>query len=138
MGDTMAGRGFGSGRKQNDQALDDDALLAAAQIIQPDQAEAEDGRGIHAIGCSGDGGDTGLSFPQECARVTGRQAVLEGLLGADFGELPARELAGAETAPTSPEEPGAAPPAPAPPALPTHAAPETFATTPRAPLPPEP
>src|SRR5579872_5997040 len=107
----MAGRGFGSGGKQNDEALDDHALLAAAQIVEPDQAEAEDRRGVHTIGRGGDGGETGLSFTQEGAREAGREAVLEVLLGADLGEFPGRELAGEETAEALAEDQAAAAPA---------------------------
>ena len=74
-----------------------EALLTAAQMIEPDQAEGEQARGI-AFGRCADGRPGGLAAAQEGARIAGRETGLQIRLGADFSQRPVRELACEELA----------------------------------------
>ena len=61
------------------------ALLAAAQMVKPDQAEGEQSRWI-AFGRRADGGPSGLAAAKEGAGIAGGQAGFEVGIGADFGQ----------------------------------------------------
>jgi len=78
---------------KNGQALDDEASFAAAQIIQPDQPETEDGVGRERIFGRSDGRERGRAFSKQCARVAWRQAVMQVGLGAQFRHTPIGKLA---------------------------------------------
>src|ERR1019366_10816599 len=74
------------------ETLHGEALLPAAQIIQPDQPEGEQAGGI-ALRRRADGGPAVLPAPQKRARVAGGETGFQVRLGADFGQGPIRELA---------------------------------------------
>ena len=56
--DALAGQLLRAGRQKNNQAFDRQPLLPAPQIVEPDQAEAQNRGGIEAIRSRGDGGHT--------------------------------------------------------------------------------
>ena len=93
------------------QPLDGDALFPAAQIVEPDQAEAQHARGAGGIGCGGDGGPARLAMLEKSARVGGGKRVCEVGLHAEFLDFPAGELAAEHFAEAlAKDTAGAAPP----------------------------
>ena len=78
--------------KENREAFDCDLRLAAAEMIEPDQAEAEGVAGRERLFRRADGGDAGGSAPEEGSGKAGGEGVLQVLFGAQFGDAVAGEL----------------------------------------------
>lgn len=75
------------------ETFDDAFAFAAAEIVEPDEAEGEGMVGI--VGAGGqEGGPTGAAFGDEGAGEGGGEAMFEVRPGGDLVEAPAGELAG--------------------------------------------
>src|SRR5690349_13372031 len=66
-GKAMTDDGLGAGGNEQREMADGEPRLATAQVVEPDQPEAEEEIGFHSLRRGGDGGDPGVSFAQEGA-----------------------------------------------------------------------
>src|ERR1022692_5331193 len=85
--EAQAGVALLAARHIKRETLHGEALLPAAQIIQPDQPESEQARGI-ALRRRADGGPAVLPAAQKRARIAGRETGFQVRLGADLGQGP--------------------------------------------------
>ncbi len=92
MADAMAGGSFESGGQKNRESVDRDLLLAAPEMVEPDEPEAEGVAGRERLLGRSDGGDAGSSTPQQSSWKARRQSVLQVLLGAKFGDAVSGKL----------------------------------------------
>jgi hypothetical protein len=90
--EAQAGVALLAARHVQRETLHGQALLPAAQMIQPDQPEGEQAGGI-AFRRRAYGRPAGLPAAQKRARIAGRKAGFQVRLGADLGQRPIRELA---------------------------------------------
>jgi hypothetical protein len=90
--EAQAGDALLAARHVKRETLNSQALLPAAQMIQPDQTKGEQAGGI-AFRRRAYGGPAILPAAQKSPRIAGRKAGFQVRLGADLGQRPIRELA---------------------------------------------
>ena len=101
-GTTSAGRWswLAARRKIENQALHSERRLAPAQIVEPDQPESENAIGMAGIRRGADGRPCRRALPQQCARISRREACVPDRLRWSARQVCRRETDGAEIAGT--------------------------------------
>src|SRR5438132_812452 len=81
------------GRQKQYQALDRDAPLALAQIVQPDKPKTQHAGGMQRVRRRSDGGQSGCSALEQGAWISRRKTVFQIRFGREFIDFPRWELA---------------------------------------------
>src|SRR3984957_18864842 len=92
MPNAMAGGSLESRGQKNRERVDGDLLLAAPEMVEQNEPEAEGVAGRERFLRRADGGDAGSSTPQQRSWKTGRQSVLQVLLRAELGDTVSGKL----------------------------------------------